>query len=176
MNTKRSLRKSFSSKIIGLTLCLALSVALTGCGGGDDSADTEKTIDMAAVVDQMKAVDSDIPEMTVVTSDTDGADATFSILSDMDYGKIDGFVYASSVTGSPEEIAIVKVKEKANVGDMMNSLKAHLESRKATFTQYSPEQVSMIDGAIVTYEGNYIVMAVADKSGAMQDVFKKAFE
>ena len=145
------------------------AMVLTGCG--DDSSD-DKNIDLMAVVEEMKGTDTALPELLTVSETTENAEATFAILADFDYSKVDKFVYTYSSTGSPEEIALIHVADKASVGDLMKALQAHIDSRLGTFRQYSPEKASIVEGAVLTYSDKYVLLAITPTSGAMQDIFK----
>ena len=159
-------------KILTLTLCTMMLFTLVACGesGSSDSAN----VDFNAMIEEMKKTDTSMPETATITESSDNAETTFSMLAEgFDYGKIDKFSYCYSTTGSPEEIAIVLVKDKAAVGDLMKALQAHIDARKSTFQAYSPEKASVVDQAVLTYSGNYVFMAIGATSGAMQTIFKE---
>ena len=159
-------------KSIAVVCCLVMAVGLTACG---DSGSSSPDVDISALVEEMKQTDTSIPKMSTVTEASENAETTFSVLADFDYAKIEKFVYSYSETGSPEEIAVILTKEKANVGDLMKALQAHIDSRRSTFKQYDPEQASIIEGATLTFQDRYVLLAIAPTSGAMQDIFKKKF-
>ena len=152
-----------------LAVCMLGAFMLTGCG---DDASEDDNIDLMSVVDEMKATDSALPEMSTASDSNEDGEAKFAVLCDFDYSKVDKFVYSYSETGSPEEIALVHVVDKASVGDLMKALQAHIDSRLGTFRQYSPEKASVVEGAVLTYSGKYVLLAITPTSGAMQDVFK----
>lgn len=150
--------------------CVMAIALLTACGdGGSDGPD----VDLQALMDEMKTTDTALPQMSTVTEASENAEATFAILADFDYSKVDKFIYSYSETGSPEEIAVVHVTDKAGVGDLMKALQAHIDSRLGTFRQYSPEKASVVEGAVLTYSDKYVLLAITPTSGAMQDIFKK---
>lgn len=156
-------------KAVVLILCVTMLLSLAGCGGDSGGS----SVDLTALMDEMKKTDSGLPEMSTVTEASENAESTFAVLSsDFDYSKVDKFIYSYSDTGSPEEIAVVYVKDKAAVGDLMKALQAHIDSRRGTFQAYSPEKVSVVEGAVLTYQGQYVLLAITPTSGAMQDVFK----
>ncbi|MBO6108071.1 MAG: DUF4358 domain-containing protein [Eubacterium sp.] len=157
---------------VSVLMCLVMSISMTGCGS-DQGSDVQ--IDMKAVVEEMKATDTEMPETTMVDETSESAEETFSVLCDFDYSKIEKFVYLYSETGSPEEVAVILCREKASVGDLMKALQTHIDKRRATFEQYSPEEVAVVENAVLTFEGKYVLLAIAPKSGAMQDIFKSKF-
>ncbi len=152
-----------------LAVCMLGAFMLTGCG---DDASGGVDVDLQSLMDEMKKTDTALPQMSTVTEASENAEATFGILADFDYSKVDKFIYSYSETGSPEEIAVVHVVDKASVGDLMKVLQAHIDSRLGTFRQYSPEKASVVEGAVLTYSDKYVLLAITPTSGAMQDVFK----
>ena len=58
----------------------------------------------------------------------------------------------------------------------MNSLSKHLEDRKGTFAEYAPEQVTMVEDAVLVYEGNYIGLFVGEKAGLEKETFENALK
>ena len=153
-----------------LAVCLMSVFVLTGCG--DDASGDGVNVDLQALMDEMKATDTALPQMSTVTESSENAEATFAVLADFDYSKVDQFIYSYSETGSPEEIAVVHVADKAAVGDLMKVLQAHIDSRLGTFRAYSPEKASIVEGAVLTYSDKYVFLAITPTSGAMQDIFK----
>ncbi len=161
-----------NKKLIRTLIC-ALAVtalAITGCGSEEGG---EASVDTAKIGADLLALDADMPEVETVTSASENADVSFAVLADFDYEKVDSFYYSYSKDGSPEEIAVIAVKEKGDIADLMKALQAHIDSRRGTFEQYTPEKVSMVENAILTYQGKVILYAVSKKNGAMQDTFKQ---
>lgn len=161
-------RQNRLTRVICILTIVAL--ALVGCGSDGDQT---SSVDVAQLGEELLALDPEIPEMEKVNGSAENADVTFAVLADFDYEKIDNYFYAYSSSGSPEEVAVIALKNKSDAGDLMKALKAHIESRKNTFQQYTPEQVGMLDNAILTYQGNVVLYAVDSKNGIMQDTFKE---
>ena len=159
-------RKRFTRILCVLTVAV---LALTACG----SSESGSAVDTSKIGNDMLALDGELPEMETVTNTSENADVSFAVLADFDYEKVENFFYSYSAAGSPEEVAVIALKEKNDVADLMKALQTHIDSRRQTFEQYSPEQVSMIESAILTYSGNVVLYAVSKKNGAMQDTFKQ---
>ena len=150
--------------------CLVLNLVLSGCG----QASSGKNVDMNKLREDMIAADTQLPDMLTVTEESDSAEASFAVLADFDFEKVERFFYCYSESGSPEEIAVIQLKDKGDAADLMTALNQHIESRKSTFQQYSPEQVDMVEKAVLTFEENYVTLIISAKCGAVQDVFKAA--
>lgn len=158
----------YLKKWIGILVLTA--IALTGCGGEDSGG---SSVDPSALGAELAALDTELPKMETVTNTSDNAETAFAVLADFDYAKVDAFYYSYSADGTPEEIAVIKVKEKNDVADLMNALQTHIDSRRQTFEQYSPEQVSMVENTILTFQGDVVLYAASKKNGVMQDKFKE---
>ena len=162
--------KKLKKSLMMVILCVMAVTLLSACG---DEKTEAVSVDLQALLDEMKTTDSALPKMSTVTESSENAEATFAILADFDYSKVDKFIYSYSDTGSPEEIAVVHVADKAAVGDLMKSLQAHIDSRLGTFRQYNPDKAAVVEGAVLTYSDKYVLLAITPTSGAMQDIFKK---
>ena len=160
-------------KTVTLIMVLVMLLTCVGCG---DSGEGESgaSLEMAATLEEMKKTDTQMPKTLTVTNTDENAEATFAVLTDFDYAKVDSFTYCYSDEGTPEEIAIVLVKEKSSVGDLMKALQAHIDSRKATFEAYDPAQAAVVENAVLTFQDRYVLMAIGSTAGAMQDIFKNA--
>lgn len=152
-------------------LCCALFL-LGGCGKTSQPANSAKVRDLKTMEKEMLEADKTLPEMDVVRGSDKDAEDNFTVLSDFDYDRVEDYFYAYSKTGSAEEIAVIRLKDKDDVALMMDAIHAHLEDRKGTMEEYSPEQVDCVDKAVVTYEGNDVAMIVSEKNGLVQEKFK----
>ena len=149
-------------------LCAALAAlalaGLPGCTGGekDDGPD----LDPAEMLQAMMAVDTTLPDMVTKSSQDSEAKDNFFYLSNLDYSKVDAYCYA---------FADVKLKDKSDAAVLMESLHDHVNTRRGTFEEYSPDQVPLTDSAVITREGRYVVLIVSKKNGLAQKEFQKFF-
>lgn len=150
---------------------LFLALALLVCAGcAPDGPD----LDPAELVRAMMAADTTLPEMTERSGGEGGADG-FTYLSGLDYDRVEDYFYACASAGTAEEMAVVKLKDKADAAALMDSLADHLEARQDAFAQYDPEQVPLTESAVLTREGRYVALIVCQKSGLVQNVFRDSF-
>ena len=82
------------------------------------------------------------------------------------------YFYAYAKDGSASEIAVIRMKDESDIAPMMDSINAHLKTRRGTMQEYKPEQVDLIDKAVITYEGNDVALIVSEKNGLVQKEFK----
>lgn len=113
------------------------------------------------------------PEMiTVGSSDSDAADK-FLYLSDVDYGKIDGYFLSYAKDGAGYELAVVAAKDEADVREIENSLVVHLEGRINLYKNYSPEDLPLAKAAKVGSLGRYVYLIMCRDTDAVKGAMEK---
>lgn len=164
--------KKISIYIIIITILLTSSA----CSSKQKDDSSEKSVSIADLQECMLTADTTLPEMIVVSSDKEQAELNFSYLSDLSYDIVDSYFYAYAKDGTAEEIAVIKLKDQADVAMMMNSLHNHIKQRKGTFQEYAPEQIEMAEKAVVTREGPFVTFIICSKNGMVQKAFQNSFE
>ena len=76
----------------------------------------------------MLAAAPSLSETASTTGDAADAKETFSYVSDLPYDKVENFLLSYSTTGKADEIAVIAVKDPADVTKAADSLRAHVES------------------------------------------------
>ena len=106
-------------------------------------------------------------------SSKDAADAkeTFSYVSDLPYDKVENFLLCYSTTGKADEIAVIAVKDSADVTKAADSLRAHVESRRKLFLQYGPAEAARVEKAQVFTKDQYAVLIICDDSPTVKTAF-----
>lgn len=151
-----------------ILICLMLvTVLAAGCGGGN-SGTAVSMFDLRTV---MEEADDTLGEMLSADSSAEDAEDLFAYISDMDYSKVDKFFVSYSKDGEADEIAVIAVKDKADVSDAEKTLKAHVENRKNIFSQYAPDQVKSVEKAEVFTSGKYAVLIICDKQAEVKKAF-----
>ncbi len=156
-------------RIISLLLALTAALALAGCGGG--SAGTAAPADMEAMQQAMLAADPSLPEMLSITGSVEDAKRLFTYLSDFDYEKVDGYLLSYSSAGTADELAVVAVKDPADVNDAKASLEKHRGDRLKLFQTYGPEEAARVEKGEVFTEGPYAVLIICDDVQGVKDAF-----
>ena len=158
-----------------LRLCVAtaavlLMMLLVACGGGSKPVsmyDLNKAMSGAVSFSDMKYVSSQDAE----------PDDLFSNVSDMDYGKVQGFFifYAAKGAGNADELVAVQVKKSADLPEAVASLKAHLEKRRTLYATYDKTQVKKLEEGRVLSEGDVAALIVADEPEKIEKAFHNFF-
>ncbi len=167
---------------LAVVLCVLPALA-AGCGSAPDggvpaesSADGESAdaVDLEAMREAMLAADTTLPGMAVATGGDENAELNFGSFSDFDYSRVRDYFYAYAMDGRAEEIAVIELNDQGDAAALMATLKEHLEDRRGALLEYSPDQVSLIDHAVLKQKGSCVAMIVSQKSGLVQKAFEGA--
>ena len=127
---------------------------------------------MEALQTALLAADPSLPEMRSITGKVEDAQKLFLYVSDLPYDKVEDFLLSYSAEGKADEIAVIAVKDPADAEEAAETLRAHLEQGLTLFRQYTPDQVSRAEKALVFTQDQYAVLLICDGN---QDV-KAALE
>ncbi|MBP3339500.1 MAG: DUF4358 domain-containing protein [Lachnospiraceae bacterium] len=118
----------------------------------------------------------DQPDMTTVTSADEGSKNVFLIFSEVDFDKVEDFVFSYSTKGLADEIIVVHTKDSADATSVKKDLEKRLQSRKATFEEYNPEEGKKFEGAVVLTQDNCIVLLIGNQAQNGKYEFNKMFD
>ena len=168
-------RQTKNVLLCGLLLVMSM-VLMTGCGSdaAGDSADAQESLNLQALCEDMIAADTTLPEMVTVTDADDQAELNFGSFSDFDYDRVASYIYAYAKDGGVQEVVIVELKDAGDAAALMNTMQDHLTDRRGTLEAYAPDQVTLVDHAVIKQKGRYVTMIISPKSGLMQQVFDAA--
>lgn len=154
-------------RIFCLLCAAALCLGLCACG--------EKTqkIDMYELEKSMISADKSLPEMMVTGSWEENAEKAFSYISDLEYNKVSGYFLAYAADGMAYEIAVVQLKDKADVTAAADSLKAHVQDRVQLYKTYEPEQTQRAESAVVKTDGSFVLLIMSDTPQNAETAFKE---
>lgn len=159
-----------------LFLCVwMLVVGAIGCGSAKEPSNDsgETAIDMNALQTAMLEADTTLPEMKVATSGDEQGELNFTAFTDFAYERVQSYFYAYAADGGSQEIAVVELKDAGDAAALMNTLKEHLKLRSGALGEYAPDQLSMIEHAVIKQRGRYVAMIICEKSGLVQQAFEK---
>lgn len=104
-----------------LVIALLAVLSLAACGNeGSGTA----TVNMKQLQQAMLAAAPSLSETASTTGDAADAKETFSYVSDLPYDKVENFLLSYSTTGKADEIAVIAVKDPADVTKAADSLRA----------------------------------------------------
>lgn len=160
------MRNHDRKRLAGVLLAAALLVS--ACGAGSSA----KLVSMYDLRVAMEEADESLPSMLNASSAEEDAKKNFQYISEMDYGKVDRYFVSYSEEGKADEIAVIAVKNQADVKEAEESLKKHRENRYKLLEQYEPEETKRIEDGLVFSSGPYAVLIICDNRNAV----KKAFQ
>ena len=150
-----------------------LSVLCAGCSSKKEANQEKQTVDLRALQEAMLKADTTLPEMKVAMSTDEEAEEEFSVFSDFSYDRVQSFFYAYAADGGCQEIAVVQLKDAGDAAALMNTFKEHLKERHDALAVYQPEQVPLVDHAVIKQKGSLVTMIISEKNGLIQKVFEE---
>ena len=150
-----------------LTVIL-ISAVLCSCG-----AQKKSEVSMYDLCKAMTA-DAGLGDMTYVSASDADAEDSFAYISDFDYDKVSSWFdyFASDGAKCSDEIAVISVKNRADVTQAEAALKDHLEYRKSLYKTYAPDQLPKLNSALVFSNDIYAVLIVADNPQSIKTAFE----
>ena len=149
-------------------MLVVLTLLLCGCGGK-----TSETVSMYDLRQAMEAADSSLPEMLNASNNDKDAEDLFVNISDMDYDKVDSYFVSYSKEGKADEIAVIAVRDEADIEEAKKSLQAHKEDRYKLLNQYEPEEVKRIEDGVIFSSGRYTVLIICDDTESVRKAFEE---
>ena len=159
-------------KRLPLLLSALLLLALCSCGEAPNGS--AATVNMDDLQKTMLAADPTLAQdITSITGSVDDAAHLFSYLSDLPYDKVETFLLSYSTKGAADEVAVIAVKDPADVGEAASSLRRHVEQRKQLFQQYGPAEAARVERAEIFTKDQYAVLLICDDSPAVKTAFEE---
>ncbi|MBQ3404373.1 MAG: DUF4358 domain-containing protein [Oscillospiraceae bacterium] len=155
-------------KALLLITLFALAIVLCACG-----AKEEALVSMYDLQQTMMQADDSLPDMKTVNSSAEDADELFEYLSDMPYDKVEGYFLAYSSEGKADEIAVIAVKNSADINEAVDSLREHQDGRVKLYTQYDPTQTGRAEDGLVFSNGRYAALIISDNQQAVKAAFEE---
>ena len=164
--------KQIYRKLAVLICAVMLTAGLAGCGGEKTTQENGSAVDMKALQEAMLAADTTLPEMKVVTSEDEQGELNFTAFSDFEYDRVQSYFYAYAAEGGSQEVVVVQLKDAGDAAALMNTMKDHLEDRRGALVAYAPDQLPLVDHAVIKQKGALVTMIIAEKSGLIQQAFE----
>ena len=150
-------------KVLSLTVAALLSIGLlSACGGEDESSAVSLNVDQAAetLVSQLTFQD----EMLKLE------DSVLEKFYDVDPEAVgDIAVYTATSGVKAEEVAVVQVKDGGS-DTVKAMLDSRLEDQIAKYEGYAPEEMPKLENAVITVDGDTIILCVSSDSDKAKEV------
>ena len=169
----RRMKLSNIKRRLALLMVLLTGILLvTACGREEGSG---KDLSMEELEEKLLSADSTLPEMAVARGSDKDAEVTFASLCGFDYDRVEDFFYAYADKGTAHEISVIRLKDPSDAALVMKELQAHVESRKGTMENYSPDQVAMVEDHVLVREGSYVALIICERAGSVRSAFESFF-
>ena len=156
-----------------LSLLLALLLLLPGCGKKQDETTGQDAETIARVILAYldESQESDTLTWYLEPSDIDGYIKDYYKLEDVPWA--DGAIVR--IEGARAfELAVLRVDEQ-NVETVTAALQDYLLDRKGAFTGYLPDQVDLIDNALILSKGQWAALLVCEDPNQAESAFESCF-
>ncbi|MCR4717820.1 MAG: DUF4358 domain-containing protein [Lachnospiraceae bacterium] len=160
-------------KLVAAVMMAALLIVNVGCGGSESAGSSN--VALTDIKAKMIEADSSLNDLEYVDAKTDGAKDKFATLVDYDYSKIADYFYGYDKSGKASEVVVVKLKDLADLPDLVSAFKTRAADRKGTFENYDPEQVALVEHYVLTHESDCVAFIISEKNGMAEKAFKECF-
>ena len=161
-------------KKIALILALITALfSLCACGGAEKPAQ-KPTVSMFDLSRSLLEAHGEEPRLAYVSSSDNEPASLLANVTDIDYDKVEAFMilYAEDGSRSADEIVVIALKDRADAEACADSLRAHVETRRALYRTYEPKLAKELDSAEVFTQEQYAVLIVCAESGAVESAFR----
>ena len=155
-------------------ICAAM--LLTGCSGGNSSSQSaSESTPAASAAESVKTAaekaDALMAEVTfsgeMVAVDADTMELRLGFTAD---GISDYAVYICGSGAYPDEFGIFTADSSEKADEIKTALEKRIESQKATYTDYTPEEMYKFDDCFVKQDGNTVYYAVTADNTKAADI------
>ncbi|WP_165445447.1 DUF4358 domain-containing protein [Bacilliculturomica massiliensis] len=155
-------RRLTAPAVFLLSALLLLSLALTGCGGGD--SDQPVTIDMDKLALELQEGIAFKDTMSEVDS------AVFYMLYGLTEEDVDREVMISSTGATAEEITIIHAASADKLEGIRSAVDAHIQAQRDGFENYVPEELDKLAEPVIKEIGDYIIVCVSDDNSGAENI------
>ncbi len=175
-------------KLICAVLAVLMLLSLCACSGSGDNGNTpsdkpsdntssssepssapqDKTVDLAAIKDK---IISDVKVEDPMAVDSDKLTELYGIAAE-DISESACFVTSSGTF--PEEAIMIKAKDDAAKGRIVDLLNARIDDVKVQSESYDAENYALAQKCKVITEGDYIAMFISASHEKMENIFTEA--
>ena len=93
----------------------------------------------------------------------------------IDASDYDSFIYYKSKKAlGVDELLIVKANDKSDLDSVQDAVESRISNQISTFKDYGPEQVALLEKAIVRQRGDYLFYCTANSPEQYEEVFNHA--
>lgn len=160
-------------------LIIAASVLSAASCGGNTAAETKKQeteATTAQVKKEFKASEvtaAILEEITINSAFEKSVDTLPDFFTDLDTDTLADSSYYICASGAfPDEIAVFKFKDAEAAKGAEPAVKERLESQKATYETYTPDEFYKLEGAVLEVKDEYLYYLVTSDNKRAEEIVK----
>ncbi|MGN0588459.1 MAG: DUF4358 domain-containing protein [Ruminiclostridium sp.] len=160
-------------------LIIAASVLSVASCGGNTAAETKKQeteATEAAVKKEFKASEvtaAILDEIAIASAFEKSVDSFNDFFTDLDTESLTDSSYYICASGAfPDEIAVFKFKDAEAAKAAEPTVKERLESQKATYETYTPDEFYKLEGAVLEVKDEYLYYLVTSDNDRAKEIVK----
>lgn len=160
-------------RVFAAMAALLLMASFAGCSpkeeGGDSPAVEPKVSEVMASV-QKEITFPEMAEQTV----NDLAVYGYDELSTEDVEEVAYAIASSGLTA--EEVMVLKLKDESKAASVKEMMVKRRDSIAATAQDYTPEQMDIINNAVIETKGKYCFFAITSDNKKAKQIFEDSFQ
>ena len=151
--------KRFVSAAAAILLGLSL---LTGCSQNSGKTITAATDEVAQSLQESLSVEYELSKLS-----DDAANRLYSL-----DGNIleEQAVYVGVGGALADEVSVWRVKDEKDAATVKEAAEKRVENQKASFENYVPEEMPKLENAVITVDGDTIILCVSSDSDKAKEV------
>lgn len=160
-------------------LIIAASVLSVASCGGNTATETKKQETEATEAEVKKEFKASevtaaiLDEITIASAFEKSVDSFNDFFTDLDTESLtDGSYYICASGAFPDEIAVFRFKDAEAAKAAEPSVKERLESQKATYETYTPDEFYKLEDAVLEVKDEYLYYLVTSDNKRAEEIVK----
>ena len=160
-------------------LIIAASVLSAASCGGNAAAETKKQETEATVSETKKEFKASevtaaiLEEITINSAFEKSVEALPDFFTNLDTASLTDSSYYICASGAfPDEIAVFRFKDAEAAKAAEPAVKERLESQKATYETYTPDEFYKLEGAVLAVKDEYLYYLVTSDNKRAEEIVK----
>lgn len=158
---------------------LAAALLLTGCGNGNsstassDSSDSDVSSESNTLTTAAEKADALLADVTfsgeMVSIDGESMEFRLGFTSE---GLTDFAAYVCGSGAYPDEFGVFTAESSEKADEIKTALDKRIETQKATYSDYTPDEMYKFDDCFVKQDGNTVYYAVTADNAKAEEILK----
>lgn len=157
-------------KMMVLMLMVVLAMVVSACSDKENTTTIEASKSAKEMVDQM-VTEVEQPALMELSEEE------LQNLYNIDPAKLEEYsVRIPMMNVKTNEIAVLKVKDAADIAEVEAAIKTRAENVIQSFEHYLPDQYEIAKNYQIVVKGNYVLFVISDRADDLIKVYDNFFE